>query len=268
MVLQPTGLEKRYLVDRYDSLEEAADKVAAEGPDVIVSFGATATTAMSKATSSIPIVAIVGGDPVKLGFATSLAKPGRNITGVSTLSTELYGKRLEVLKAVAPRVRRIAIVYNPESPAEVRSYLLWEAAGRALDMETTRVEIRLSSEIDAVIATLPKQGFDALGVATSTMFVANRHQLVAAIAQTSLPAIYGSVEFAEAGGLISYGTSVTDSFARASGYVAKILKGANAAELPFEQSSEVELVVNLKAAKTLGVTIPSSIMLRANKAIE
>lgn len=261
-------IEQRHLVDRYDSLEQAARNLAAERPDVVVCYGATATTAMSKATSSIPIVAIMGADPVRLGFATTLAKPGKNITGVATLSTELYGKRLEVLKAVVPGARRVAILYNPESPAEVRSYLLWEAGGRPLDMETGRVEIRLPSEIDTVVAALPKQGFDALGVATSTMFVANRNQLVTAIAQTSLPAIYGSVEFAEAGGLISYGTSIIDAVTRASGYVAKILKGASAGDLPFEQSSEVELVVNLKAAKAIGLTIPPSIMVRANKTID
>ena len=261
-------IEKQHLVERYDALDEAARNLAAERPDLIVCYGATATTAMSKATSSIPIVAVMGADPVRLGFATTLARPGKNITGVATLSTELYGKRLEVLKAVVPGAHRVAIVYNPESPAEVRSFLLWEAAGRSLNMETGRVEIRLPSEIDGVVAALPKQGFDALGVATSTMFVANRRQLVTAITRTSLPAIYGSIEFAEAGGLISYGTSITDAFARASGYVARILKGASAADLPFEQSSEVELVVNLKAAKAIGLTIAPSILVRANKAIE
>ncbi len=135
-------------------------------------------------------------------------------------------------------------------------------------METTRVEIRLKSEIDEVISGLPQQGLDALAVAPSTMFVANRTQIVTAIAKTHLPAIYGSVDFTDTGGLISYGTNAADGFRRAGRYVARILKGAKPADLPFEQARKFELAVNLKTAKTLGIAIPPTILLRADKVIE
>ncbi len=261
-------IETHFLVDRYDRLAASAESLVKSKVDVVVSYGATAALAASKATSTIPIVILTGSDPVKLGLVASLSRPGGNATGVTFLSAALHGKRLEILKTVVPGIRRIGEVFNPDSATEAKSFLDWEAAARALNLEAQRVEIRLQSDIDRVIAELPRQRLDALSVAASTMFVANRRQIVAAIARTRLPAIYASVEDAEAGGLVSYGPDVRDGFRRAAGYVAKILKGARAGDLPFEQAARFQLAVNLRTARELGIVIPQSILLRADTRIE
>jgi putative ABC transport system substrate-binding protein len=261
-------IEKQFLVDRYDRLAASAESLVKSKVDVLVSYGATAALAASKATSTIPIVVLTGSDPVKLGLVASLSKPGGNATGVTFLSGELHGKRLEILRAVVPGIRRVGVVFNPDSATEVKSFQDWEASARALNLEAQRVEIRLQSDIDRVIADLPRQRLDALSVAASTMFVANRKQIVAAITKIRLPAIYASVEDADAGGLVSYGPDVRDGFRRAAGYVAKILKGAKPADLPFEQAAKFHLAVNLKTAKDLGIVVPQSILLRADKVIE
>jgi len=255
-------------VDRYDRLAGSADSLVKSKVDVVVCYGATATLAASKATSTIPIVMVTGSDPVKLGVVASFSRPGGNVAGVTFLSAELHGKRLEILKEVVPRIRRVGVVFNPESATEVKSFLEWEAAARTLNMEAQRVEIRLQGDIDRVISDAPRQRLDALTVAASTMFVANRKQILTAVAKTRLPAIYGSAEDADAGGLMSYGPNVPDGFRRAAGYVAKILKGAKPADLPFEQPTRFQLTVNLKTAKGIGIAFPQSILLRADQVIK
>ncbi len=261
-------IEKQFLVDRYDRLAGSADSQVKSKVDVVVCYGATATLAASKATSTIPIVTVMGSDPVQLGVVASLSKPGGNVTGVTYLSAALHGKRLEILKEVVPRIRRVGIVFNPESATEVKSFLDWEAAARTLNMEAQRIEIRVQSDIDPVISEVSRQIVDALAVGASTMFVANRKQIVTAVAKTRLPAIYASAEDANAGGLMSYGPNVPDGFRRAAGQVAKILKGAKPADLPFEQPTRFQLTVNLKTAKEIGVAFPQSILLRADQVIE
>jgi putative ABC transport system substrate-binding protein len=261
-------IEKQFLVDRYDRLAASAESLVKSRVDVAVTYGATAALAASKATSTIPIVMLTGSDPVKLGLVASLSKPGGNVTGVTFLATELHGKRLEILKAVVPRIRRIGEVFNLESATEAKNFVLWEASARALNLEVQAVEIRFQSDIDRVIADLPRQKLDALSVAASTMFVANRKQIIAAITKIRLPAIYASVEDADAGGLVSYGPDVRDGFRLAADYVAKILKGAKPADLPFEQAAKLQLAVNLKTAKDLGIAFPQSVLLRADRVIE
>jgi putative ABC transport system substrate-binding protein len=261
-------IEKQFLVDRYDRLAGSADSLVKSKVDVVVCYGATAALAASKATSTIPIVMVTGSDPVKLGVVASFSRPGGNVTGVTFLSAELHGKRLEILKEVVPRIRRVGVVFNPESATEVKSFHEWEAAARTLNMEAQRVEIRLQGDIDRVISDASRQRLDALTVAASTMFVANRKQILTAVAKTRLPAIYGSAEDAAAGGLMSYGPNVPDGFRRAAGYVAKILKGAKPADLPFEQPTRFQLTVNLKTAKEIGIAFPQSILLRADQVIE
>jgi ABC-type uncharacterized transport system substrate-binding protein len=256
------------LVDRYDRLAEAADKLVNQKVDIIVSYGSTATLAATKATSTIPIVMVAGGDPVKLGVVATLSKPGGNVTGVTFLSLELVGKRLQILKEAVPGIRRVGVLLNPASATESTNFAGWEAAARALNMEVQRVEIRVPTEIDSVIAGVTRQRVEALGVVTSTMFIANRKQIVTAIARSLLPAIYGSADDTDAGGLISYGPNWSDGFHSAAGFVARILKGARPAEMPFEQPTRFELAVNLKAAKAIGITIPPSILQRADKVIE
>ena len=261
-------IDTQSLVDRYDRLAEAADRLVNQKVDVIVSYGTTATLAARKATSTIPIVMVTGADPVKLGLVANLAKPGGNVTGVTFVSLELIGKRLQILKEVIPGIQRIGVLFNPASATEVTNIKIWEAAARTLNMEVQRVEIRLQSEIDNVISEVGRQRVEALAVVTSTMFIANQKQIVAAIAKTRLPAVYGSSDDTDAGGLISYGPNVADGFHRAARYVDKILKGAKPADTPFEQPTKFELAVNLKTARALGITIPSSILLRADKVIE
>jgi putative tryptophan/tyrosine transport system substrate-binding protein len=261
-------IETQSLVDRYDQLSSAADRLVRAKVDVIVCYGATATLAARKATATIPIVIVTGGDPVTLGVVTTLSKPGGNVTGVTFLAPELDGKRLELLKEVVPKMRSIGMLFNPDSASEVKAITRREVTAQKLGLEVQRVEIRSQGEIAGVIAKVAQQKVDALVVVPSTMFVANRPQIVAAIYKTRLPAIYASSDDTDAGGLISYGPNFTDGLRRAAGYVDKILKGAKPADLPFEQPTKFELVVNLNTAKALAITIPSSILLRADHVIE
>jgi len=261
-------VDTQSLVDRYDRLPEAAARLVNQKVDVIVSYGATATLAARRATSTIPIVMITGGDPVKLGVVATLARPGGNVTGVTFMAPELDGKRLEILKEMVPGIRRIGMLFNPESASEVAAIVRREAAARQLNMEVQRFELRLQSEIDAVISGITPQKVEALVVVPSTMFVANRKQLVAAIAKIRLPAIYASTDDTDAGGLISYGPKVPEGFHRAAGQVDKLLKGAKPGDIPVEQATKFELAVNLQTARALDIAIPQSLLLRADKVIQ
>ena len=260
-------VDTQSLVDRYDRLAAAADKLVNEKVDLILSYGATATLAASNATSAIPIVMVTGGDPVKLGVAATLSKPGGNVTGVTFLNQDLIGKRLEILKEAVPGIRRVGVLLNPESAAEVTEIVRWEAAARTLNIEVQRIEIRFPSEISNVISGVIQQSLDAVGIVASTMFVANRTQIVTALEKTRLPTIYANEDDTHAGGLISYGPNVSDGFRRAASHVVKILKGAKPAELPFEQPTKFALVINLRTAKALGLVIPQSLVLRADEVI-
>lgn len=261
-------VDTQSLVDRYDRLPEAAARLVNQKVDVIVSYGATATLAARGATSTIPIVMITGGDPVKLGVVATLAKPGGNVTGVTFMAPELDAKRLEILREIVPRIRRMGMLFNPESASEVAAIVRREAAARQLNIDVQRFELRLQSEIDAVISEITPKKVEALVVVPSTMFVANRKQLVAAIAKIRLPAIYASTDDTDAGGLISYGPIVPDGFHRAAAQVDKLLKGAKPGDIPVEQATKFELAVNLRTARALNITIPPSILLRADKVIE
>ena len=258
----------QYLVDRYQRLPDAAALMVKQGTDVIVTYGGTATLAASKATSTIPIVMVTSNDPVKLGVIASLSKPGGNVTGITFLAQDLIGKRLQILKEVAPRVRRIGVLVNPESSSEMKNIAGWQAAGRALNVDLQLVEVRTPADIDAVMASTVKKGVGAFVVLASSFFTANRERVVSAVAKARLPALYGSPDEADAGGLISYGPNLTEGFQRAAGYVDKILKGAKPADLPVEQPTRFELVVNLKTAKEQGIAIPAPVLLRADRVIE
>ena len=256
------------LVDRYDRLPEAAERLVRHGVDVIVSYGATATLAARKATSTIPIVMITGADPVRIGVVSTLSRPGGNVTGVTFLHPELDGKRLEVLQQAVPAIRRVGLLLNPASATEPLNIPRWQAAADRLQLEIQPIEVRLQSDIDPVIASVAQAKLDALAVVGGTMFVANRTQIVSAITRTGLPAVYGSSDYVDAGGLLSYGPNVSDGFRRAAVQVVKIINGASPADIPFEQATEFELVVNAKAARALGITIPHTIMLRADRVID
>jgi putative ABC transport system substrate-binding protein len=261
-------IDTRFLVDGYERLGESADRLVQHKVDVIVCYGVTATLAARKATSVIPIVAITGADLVNVGVTASLSNPGGNVTGVTFLHPQIDGKRLQLLREVVPDIRRVGILLNPASATEARNFTRWREAATTLGLEVEPIEIRVKADIDPVISKISRERIEALGVVGGSMFVANRTQIVAAIAKTRLPAIYGSSDYPEVGGLMSYGPNVAEGFQRAAGHVAKILKGAKPADIPVEQAIKFELAINMKTAKAIGLTIPQALLLRVDEVIQ
>jgi putative ABC transport system substrate-binding protein len=261
-------IEEQSLVERYDLLRDAAGRLVSQKIDLIVCYGATAIEVASKATSTIPIVIVLSGDPVKIGVAASLSRPGGNVTGTSSISQELSGKRLELLKEIVPGLRRLAVILYPESAAEVRSLRNYEAAARTLNLEVVPVEFRTPGDIGPAIAGIARMNVQAIAAVGSTLLTANQKEAVAAVEKIRLPAIYGNIEFAHSGGLMAYSANLSDGFRRAATYVDKILKGAKPGDLPIEQPTKIELVINTKAAKALGLAIPQSLLLRADEVIQ
>jgi putative ABC transport system substrate-binding protein len=257
-----------FLVDRYELLPEAAGNVVRQKVDVIICYGATALQAAGKATSTIPIIMVLSGDPVKLGVAASLSKPGGNVTGTSSISQELSGKRLELLKQVAPGINHLAVLLYAESAAEVRALRNYEAAARALNLEVHPVEIHTPGDIGSVIAGIAQMKVQAIAVVASTLLTANSQQVVAAVEKIRLPAIYPNTDFPHLGGLMAYGSNLSEGFRRVATYVDKILRGAKPGDLPIEQPTQVALVINMNAAKMLGLTMPRSLLLRADELIQ
>ena len=236
--------------------------------DVIVAGTAPAPEAAQRATSTIPIVMASHPDPVGSGLVVSLAKPGRNVTGLSSLAPELVGKQLQLLKDVVPGISRVAVLWNPTVPVQALSLREAEVAARSLKVQLQLLEARAPGDFAKVFLAMTNAragGVIALG---GSMFFAERSRIAELAAQSRLPAVYILREFAEAGGLMAYGSSIRESWRRAAGYVDKILKGAKPADLPVEQPTKFELVINLKTAKALGLTIPPSVLLRADEVIQ
>jgi len=251
---------------KYERLPGLAADLVRLNVDVIVAASPAATKAAKQATSTIPIVFTVSGDPVADGLVASLARPGGNITGLATIGPELVGKQLEMLKSVAPKVSRVAVLQNPNTHrGELRQA---EGSARGLGVHLRILEARTPSEIEAAFAAMSSQRVDGILVLRDAVFRAQRTQITALAAKNRLPAVYGLREEAEAGGLIAYGASVPQLYRRAAAYVDKILKGAKPADLPIEQPTTFELVINLKTAKALGLTIPPSLLQRADQVIE
>lgn len=261
-------IEDRFLVKAYKQIPDAAAKLVSEKVTLIVCYGATATQAAAKATSSIPIVMLIGGDPVKLGLADNLSRPGKNVTGSTLISPDIDGKRLEILREAVPGIRRVGVLLSPASQSEILSLRELEAAASKLSLELRPLEVRTPDEIDAVVARAKQLNVQALVAVANSMLLANREQLVAAVAKARLPAIYPNLEFADADGLMAYSANLTEMFRRAAVFADKILKGAKPGELPIEQATTFELVVNMNTAKTLGIKIPNSILVRADRVIE
>ncbi len=260
--------EGRWYGERTERLPALAAELVQLKVDVIVTGASPAPEAAQHATSAIPIVFASHPDPVGSGLAVSLAKPGRNVTGLSTLFRELVGKQLQLLKEAVPRLSRVAVLWNPT--VATQAVLLREAdvAARSLKVQVQVLEARAPGDFAPAFSAMTKDRAGALITLTSPMFFAERSRIVELAAKSRLPTIYGAKEYAEAGGLMAYGPSLRENWRRAATYVDKILKGAKPADLPIEQPTKFELVINLKAAKALGLTIPQSLLRRAGEVIQ
>ena len=265
---QNIRFEHRYASGKRDQLGALAAELVQQRVDVIVAFGTDATRAARGATLSIPIVMGAVADPVGAGFVTSLARPGGNVTGLSILATDMAVKRLEVLKEALPRAGRIAVIVNPRNPSSVEQLAALRAAAPALSVQLQPVEVGRSGEYADAFAAIARARADAVIVLSDPEFFRERRVLVDLAAEKRTPAAYEWREFVEAGGFMSYGSNFQDVAARAAVYVDRILRGAKPAELPVEQPTKFELAINLKTARALGLTIPQSLLQRADQVIE
>jgi len=235
--------------------------------DIIVSAGPAVTRAAKEATTTIPIVMTNDGDPVGNGFVASLARPGGNITGLATLAPELSGKRLELLKEIVPKLSRVAIIGNSTEPSYAQVLKEIELAAGALKLKLQLLDVRDPKDIETAFRAARKERADAVLLLTASVLNSHRAQVVELAVKNRLPAAYPVPQFVEAGGLMNYGPSFNDLFRRAATYVDKILKGRTPADLPVEQPMKFDFIINLIAAKQIGLTIPPNVLVRATKVI-
>jgi putative ABC transport system substrate-binding protein len=266
---QNLAIEYRWAEGRYDRLPGLAAELVGRNVGVIVTTGGTVSARAAKsATSTIPIVSVFGGDPVADGLVASFARPGGNLTGLSILVRELMPKRLELLAEMVPQAGAIALLVNPSNPNAERIIREVQEAARAKGVQLHVLKAGTEGEIDAAFASLVELHAGALVVAADPFFNSRREQLVALAARHAVPAIYEWREFVTAGGLISYGTSLSAVYRQVGIYTGRILKGAKPADLPVQQPTTFELVVNLNTAKELGITVPPSVLARVDEVIE
>ena len=265
---QNIAIEYRWAESQYDRLPALAADLVRRSVTVIAATTTPAVLAAKAATSTIPIVFYLGVDPVEFGLVPSLSRPGGNMTGVWGIQAELPPKRIDVLHELVPKADIVALLVNPTNRySETETRLLQDAA-RSLGFQLHVLHASTVGDIDAVFGTLAELRLGALLVSADLFFLSRREQLVALAARHALPAIYPWREYAIAGGLMSYGPNLFAGYHLVGVYIGKILKGANPADLPVEQSAKVEFLINLKAAKTLGLTFPNTLLGRADKAIE
>jgi putative tryptophan/tyrosine transport system substrate-binding protein len=265
---QNVAIEFRWAEGHYDRLPALAADLVSRKVDVIVAVSGTSALAAKSATSTIPIVFMTGTDPVGDGLVAGLSRPGGNVTGVSFLFVELHAKRLELLSDLVPQARVIVILVNPNFSGSDRITQNVQEAARLKGVQLHILKAGTEAEIDAAFEPLGGLHADALVLGSDPFFDSRREQLVALASRHAIPAIYPWREFAAAGGLISYGPSLTAVGRQLGIYVGKILKGAKPSDLPVEQPTTFELIVNLKTAQALGLTVPPSILARANEVIE
>jgi putative ABC transport system substrate-binding protein len=260
-------IEWRYAEGNTERLPTLADELVRLRVDVLVAAGGTPPAlAAKRATTTIPIVMTNVGDPVESGLVASLARPGGNITGLTSASPHLSGKRLELLKEVLPGLSRVAVLWNPANPSAALQFKETQAAARALGLQIQSLEARGPDDFEHAFGAAKRSG--GILVVGDPMFTLHRTRLTDLAGRNRLPAMYVFGVFVEAGGLMSYGTSLSDLWRRAAYYVDKILRGAKPADLPVEQPTKFELVINLKTAKGLGVKIPAHLLMEADKVIE
>jgi putative ABC transport system substrate-binding protein len=260
------AIEYRWAKGKLERFPDLTAELVRLKVDVIVTTGTSGGLAAKQATSTIPIVVPVMIDPVGAGLVASLARPGGNLTGLSLMSPELSEKRMELLKEAFPMVSRVAVLRDPRIPP--MDLPPTEAAARARGLDLHTLEVRDINDLEAALAAAKKGRAGALNILTSAFFFAHRARIVEAMARARLPAMYPQREFVDVGGLMSYGPSLPDLFRRAAHNVDRILKGAKPADLPVEQPMKFELVINLKTANALGLTIPQSVLMRADHVVQ
>ena len=262
------ALEERWAEGRADRLPALAAELVRLNVDILVTASTAAARAAQQTTRTIPIVMTVVSDPLESGLVASLARPGGNVTGLSLLHPELSRKRLELLKQVIPKVARVAVLWNSSDPILPPLLRETEAAARTLGVQLQVVDVRDSTELDSAFSAMTRERAGGLVVMPHAMFQDQRGRIVALAAKRRLPSMHAQRAAVEAGGLMSYGPTIMAIWRRAATFVDKILKGAKPADLPVEQPTQFELVINLKTAKALGLTIPPSVLARADQVIE
>jgi len=261
-------IESRWAEGKYDQLPRLAAELIGLKVDVIVTYGTPAAQAAQRATGTIPIVMAGIIDPVASGLIRNLARPGGNITGQSMMSPDLVAKQLEMLKEVVPKLSRVALLSNPANPGNAPQVQYGQDAGRALGLQIQALKASNPGDIDRAFSVMSEERAGGLVVLVDAALLDHRARIVDLAARSHLPAMYGLSDYTEAGGLMAYGPNRLAMFQHAATYVDKILKGAKPGDLPVEQPTKFELIVNMKTVKALGIKIPDSIMLRADKIIE
>jgi putative ABC transport system substrate-binding protein len=261
-------IEYRFAEARMEHLPELVSDLIKLKVDVIVASVTPDALAGAKATKTIPIVMVSPGDPIATGLIASLARPGGNVTGMSQMLTELVGKRLELLKDAAPSISHVAVLWNPRDPISVVAWRELQAPARQLGIELYSLEVHSGDQFDVAFASAAGANVGAIMAMPAPIFVDNEKRIADFAAANRLPSIFHLPEFVHVGGLLSYGPNRSDLFRRAASYVDKILKGANPADLPVEQPTKFELVINLNTAKTLGLTVPPLLLAVASEVIE
>ena len=265
---QSIAIESRWAAWKYERLPDLALELVRLKMDVIVTAAVPAITAGKEATRTIPIVMAAVVDPVATGLVASLARPGGNLTGVSLMTPELVGKQLDMLKEILANASRVAILWNPANLGNQPQLKAAGLAARTLGIRLQPLEARSPREIDTAFASITTEGTDALVVLVDAMFIDQRTRIADLAATRRLPSVYGVPEHVGAGGLLAYGPNLLNGYRRAAVYVDKILRGAKPGDLPIEQPTQFELVINVKTAKALGLTIPPSLLARADQVIE
>ena len=260
-------IEYRWAEGRNERLPTLAAELVSLKLDILLTQATPGTRAAKQATKTIPIVMVVSGDAIATGLVSSLARPGGNITGTTFFAPELAAKRLELLKEAVPRIRRVAVLTNPDNPINVSVQQALDSTAKLLKVELQQVEIRGPSEFDGAFSAMANKRVDALSVIEDPMLIANVGRIADLVTKKRLPST-GFGEFAEAGGLMAYGVNFLNIYRRAAFFVDKILKGTKPADIPVEQPTKFDFVINLKTAKQIGVSIPQSVLYRADKVIK
>jgi putative ABC transport system substrate-binding protein len=260
--------ESRFANNQLDRLPNLAAELVGLNVDLIVTIGTLAPLAAKRATATIPIVMTSAGDPLGSGLVASLARPGGNVTGLSLMVPDIGGKRLELLKEVLPRISRVAVLWNSANPYSAHTFKETEIAVHSLGIDIQSLGVKGPNELDGAFEAIRSKHPDALITIEDPLTVDNRQQITDFVTTQQVPAIYGLREFADVGGLMSYGAQLSDLFRRSASYADKILRGAKPDDLPVQQPTKFELVINLKTAKALGLDVPHSLLARADEVIE